>query len=297
MKSQLNTAGTCLNSRRRSSPRRVSTRVAVALLVTGAALLVVSACTDKLSGDDNGAAAGASGSAAAGATQGGGGAGQAGSDARGDAGAAGIAEAGSGDGGTGSVESGGSAGEGQAGEGQAGEAGATGLADCNGVACPAGTECLAQTSCSCVHDIPGIYVVRADGKLLYEGATETPVLNAETGLPLEGVKDVQDAHYHGCATTTDGSIWCWRTHPQYGNVVGQLGSGVLDSNGALFRASRVLKAAGTPLSGVVALASGAVKCGMRHRLRGQVVLLGGPELAAERRSRGAELSLRSSGDQ
>jgi hypothetical protein len=104
----------------------------------------------------------------------------------------------------------------------------------------------------------GRYVLRTDGIALYEApgaaGAQTPVVNAGTGLPLANVVDVQDGGYHGCAVLSTGTVWCWRTTAANGNRYGQLGNGTTDTTGAIFRATQVLTAVGTPLAGAKAMA-------------------------------------------
>ena len=125
----------------------------------------------------------------------------------------------------------------------------------------------------CVAALFGSYIVRGDGKLLEETVTglsgsQTTVLDGTSGLPLASVQNVQDGTAHGCATvqipsdqndgadaSMSGSAWCWRTAAN-GNSMGQLGNGVIDTNGAVFHASKVLTATGEPLSNVVSVADG-----------------------------------------
>ncbi len=248
-------------------------RVGKYLCAGFASALAIYACTpksDDANPSEHGGASNAGGSGVAGHAIGDGADGGVGGtgDAQSEGGTAGA-----------TVEAGGSAGsplDGQAGSSAAGtsgadnlgESGASNQADCGalgqsccGASCSSGLACLAKSSCSCLRDVFGAYVVRADGKLLYEGSSEIPILNAETGLPLENVRDVQDAFYHGCASVTDGSVWCWRTHAQYGNSVGHLAAASTDSNGPLWRATKVLKSLGAPLSDVVSLATGSVAVG------------------------------------
>jgi alpha-tubulin suppressor-like RCC1 family protein len=53
---------------------------------------------------------------------------------------------------------------------------------------------------------------------------------------------------------SDGTVWCWR-NTALGNASGELGNGVPDNNGVVFRASQVLTAANKPLTNVKAMAS------------------------------------------
>jgi hypothetical protein len=81
-----------------------------------------------------------------------------------------------------------------------------------------------------------------------------------SGVPLKGAVDVTEGaptggQGHGCAALSNGTVWCWRTTAD-GNRYGQLGNGTPDTTGgnAIFRATQVLIAANTPLTGVKALA-------------------------------------------
>jgi alpha-tubulin suppressor-like RCC1 family protein len=119
---------------------------------------------------------------------------------------------------------------------------------------------LNGVSCSCLGGAKalfGRYVLRTDGVALYEAAgangAQTPVLNAATGLPLADVIDVADGQYHGCAVVSGGSVWCWRTTSANGNRYGQVGNGTTDTSGAIFRATQVLTAVGTPLTNAKAM--------------------------------------------
>jgi alpha-tubulin suppressor-like RCC1 family protein len=87
-----------------------------------------------------------------------------------------------------------------------------------------------------------------------------PVLNANTATPLTGAVAVEEGPFtgkqgHGCAALSDGTVWCWRTNAD-GNSYGQLGNGTIDTSGGnpLFRATQVLTAANTPLTGIKDLA-------------------------------------------
>jgi hypothetical protein len=117
-----------------------------------------------------------------------------------------------------------------------------------------------DASANCVSALFGAYLLRSDGKLLWEGAatstTQTSIVDASSGLALTDVKDVQDGASHGCASlATAKTAVCWRTAAN-GNAYGQLGGGTMDSSGPLYRATPVLTAAGKPLTDVVAVATG-----------------------------------------
>jgi alpha-tubulin suppressor-like RCC1 family protein len=102
------------------------------------------------------------------------------------------------------------------------------------------------------------YIVRTDGAVLleaYSPQTQTPVLDATTVVPLQGAVSVADSDLHGCAAFSDGTVSCWRSAAS-GNNQGQLGNGTTDTSGAIYRATRVLRAANTPLTNVKELAMG-----------------------------------------
>ena len=125
--------------------------------------------------------------------------------------------------------------------------------------CSAGLTCLAGATCSCVKALFGRYVVRTDGTLLYEISdatlTQTPVLDANTGMPLRDVKEVQEGYRHSCAVLGAAkTAWCWRTAAA-GNAFGQLGNGTKDASGPIFRATQVLLAAGQALTNATSIAT------------------------------------------
>jgi len=243
----------------------ISFRINVSLaLLCG---LGVYACTKTIPGDNLGSAGqgGQNGTAE-------GGLGNGGTDMLGAAGApdAGAPSAGTANGGNANAGQAGEAGQGQAGQagtGQAGgsgegggaqaDCGAVGQACCGASACNGSLVCLAGATCSCAKALSSDYVIRTDGKLLSEsGAAQLPVLDADTGLPLANVRDVQDGELHGCATlVASGNAWCWRT-ASGGNSNGQLGNGTTGGTGQLYSATRVLKAANEPLADVASIATG-----------------------------------------
>jgi hypothetical protein len=111
--------------------------------------------------------------------------------------------------------------------------------------------------------------LRADGALLYQSdptdslgrpipTAQTPVLDGTTGLPITDLTGVQEGPFHGCAVQgTSKTAWCWRTGAQ-GNAYGQLGNGTTDALATSFQATKVLTAANTPLTNVVAIGSGEI---------------------------------------
>lgn len=145
-------------------------------------------------------------------------------------------------------------GAGGQGAGDAGACGETGQACCVGNTCGGGLDCLDGVTCSCAKALFGRYLLRADGKVLYQSDTaQVPVIDSGTGLPLEGIAAVADGVVHGCALQGGTkTVWCWRT-TSVGNSLGQLGSGTIDTSGPTFRATKVLTAAGTPLANITVL--------------------------------------------
>jgi alpha-tubulin suppressor-like RCC1 family protein len=55
---------------------------------------------------------------------------------------------------------------------------------------------------------------------------------------MTGVATAMSGHWHGCASKTDGSAWCWAESVD-GNNSGQLGNGVLGGVTSLYQATRV----------------------------------------------------------
>jgi hypothetical protein len=196
------------------------------------------------------------------AAGGAGGAGQGGAAAggAGGAGQGGVAAGGAGGAGQGGVAAGGAGGAGQGGAAAGGAGGSTcgelGQACCAN-SCNGGLACLANTSCSCVKTLYAHYLLRTDGKLLIgirSGTlTQTPILDAGTGLPLTDVKEVHEGYDHACALTGAGKVMCWREDAA-GNRYGQVGNGVSDTTGPVFRATEVLTAANQPLPNVASIA-------------------------------------------
>ena len=129
---------------------------------------------------------------------------------------------------------------------------------CASNVCNGNLACLGGTTCSCVGALYTHYLVRTDGDALLEindaPKTQRPVLDATTGGALEGVVSIHEGYAHACALLgTAKTVWCWRTDVN-GNSYGQLGSGAIDTNGAVFSATQVLAAAGRPLTNVTAIA-------------------------------------------
>jgi len=147
--------------------------------------------------------------------------------------------------------------------------GDAGQACCAANTCSGGLLCLNGTSCSCAKALYGRYLLRTDGKLLYEtdpsSTAQTPVLDAATGFPLADVSVAFEGPAHGCALLNAAkTVSCWRTAAT-GNNGGQLGNGVIDTTGAVFRATPVLMAANQPLTNVAALAHGTSSSGNPSR--------------------------------
>ena len=142
--------------------------------------------------------------------------------------------------------------------GDGGACGDVGEPCCASTTCNGNLACLGGTTCSCVSALYGHYVVRTDGQALLEindaPKTQTPVLNGTNGSPLEDVASIHEGYAHACAVLGSAkTVWCWRTAVG-GNAYGQLGGGVIDTNGAVFSANEVLTAANQPLTNVTAIA-------------------------------------------
>lgn len=144
--------------------------------------------------------------------------------------------------------------------GAASTCGGLGQACCTtgGPACGADLACLGGGSCSCVKTLYQHHLLRQDGRLLYEindnARTQTPIVDAASGLALTGITDVHEGDAHACALAgASKTVWCWRAVAN-GNSYGQLGSGAADSSGPVYRASQVFIAAAQPLTDVSSLA-------------------------------------------
>lgn len=84
----------------------------------------------------------------------------------------------------------------------------------------------AGTACTCAKSVFGNMLVRADGRLLQvSGTTQTAIRDQTTGDSLTNVTSARRAHWHGCASRSDGSVWCWPSDAQSGNNNGELGNG------------------------------------------------------------------------
>jgi hypothetical protein len=113
-------------------------------------------------------------------------------------------------------------------------------------------------SVSCVGKLWSTYVQRTDGVLIWENQPSSPetIIDAATGVALAGIVSVQEGPYHGCAALSGGGVECWQTNASNGNTSGQLGNGTTTATSALYQATSVLTGPGTPLTNVVAVASG-----------------------------------------
>ncbi|HEX7451710.1 MAG TPA: hypothetical protein VF294_05470, partial [Polyangiaceae bacterium] len=103
---------------------------------------------------------------------------------------------------------------------------ALGDACCANNQCEASLECLGS-ACSCVADLSNYYMRRADGIAFLTVQHETAqrvVSNADTGMPLHGIKDIMGSFYHGCAALDSGQVRCWSISADaaQGNNSGQL---------------------------------------------------------------------------
>lgn len=179
-----------------------------------------------------------------------------GKSAGGTAGSSGSSSGGTSSGGRAGADAGG-AGENAGGAGEGGaEAGAScgelGSACCeSGNACTTDLACLANRTCSCVQKLVSDYTLRVDGAILQPDG-QTPVLDAETALPLRAMTGLSDGRHHGCAFKS-GTAWCWSIDSS-GNTDGQLGNGTRGTAAAAYRATKVLVSANTPLADVAGLA-------------------------------------------
>ena len=215
-------------------------------------------------GGASGGIGGASGSA--GASGGGGASGSAG--ASGGGGASGSAGASGGGGASGSSGAGGSAGAAGASGSDAGvDAGndaqascGLGQACCSGSTCTGGYNCLGQT-CSCILAIHGNTVLRTNGTVVSYGGPATVIEQGSTGQPLSGITEIYEGSHYGCGLKNDHTVWCWPKNTN-ANAAGELGNGTQTApqNADLFKATQVLVAAGTPLSGVDHISKGSARC-------------------------------------
>ena len=156
----------------------------------------------------------------------------------------------------GAVEIGGGIGTG--GRSGAGGAGAVGGALARGGASGAvGAAGGSGGAAICIAGIYDQYVLRTDGIALFEPSAnnEHVILDTTTGLSLRGITEIQGGSSHGCALLGNGSVACWQTATN-GNGAGQLGNGTTTPNSVVYRSTTVLIAPNTPLTNVLALATG-----------------------------------------
>jgi hypothetical protein len=128
--------------------------------------------------------------------------------------------------------------------------------------CESSLACLGA-ACSCVADLSNYYMRRTDGiaflTLIHETA-QTVVSNADTGMPLHGIKDIMGSLSHGCAALDSGQVRCWSIDAvaTEGNNSGQLGNGVLNGPFTPLAGTLVKTDADTYLSDVVSVGSDAM---------------------------------------
>ena len=110
----------------------------------------------------------------------------------------------------------------------------------------------------CIKALFSTYIVRRDGILVSENAPSDPqtVVEESTGRPLTGIVNMQEGQYHGCAALANGTAECWQFFASSGNFYGQLGNGTRSVVSTAFRATPVLTGPATPLTNVVAVATG-----------------------------------------
>jgi Regulator of chromosome condensation (RCC1) repeat len=139
---------------------------------------------------------------------------------------------------------------------------ALGDACCASNQCESSLECLGA-ACSCVADLSNYYMRRTDGVAfltLANDTAQTVVSNADTGMPLHGIKDIMGSPYHGCAALDSGQVRCWSlvADPTVGNNSGQLGNGVLNGPFTPLAGTLVKTDATTYLSDVITVGSDAM---------------------------------------
>lgn len=153
---------------------------------------------------------------------------------------------------SGGKSSGGASGKGGGTAGHTASCGALGESCCAADGCDEGLSCLASVSCSCAETLGGQYVVRVDGSVLVPETADW-IRNADTSAPLTHMTTVAEGLSHACSADDAGSVFCWQKDAS-GNGVGQLGNGTKTDTGLINRATQVLVAANTPLTGVTGLA-------------------------------------------
>jgi hypothetical protein len=198
-------------------------------------------------GGRGGTAAGMAGMSAGSAGKGGA-AGSAGSS-----GSAGTGGSAAGAGGTvGGAGSGGTSGSGGRGGMSGGGSGGSGTSGASGSSGSGGSGGIAPTAC--VQSLSGDYILRTDGRLLYETpSAQIAIVDTANAAPLTNVTSVLNGQAHGCASRSDGSAWCWPTTTA-GNGQGQLGDGTT-SVASLYRGVRVRTSSSAYLENVTAVAS------------------------------------------
>ena len=139
---------------------------------------------------------------------------------------------------------------------------ALGDACCANNQCESSLECLGA-ACSCVADLSNYYMRRTDGiafLTLSNDTAQTVVSNADTGMPLHGIKDIMGSPYHSCAALDSGQVRCWSlvADPTIGNNSGQLGNGVLNGPFTPLAGTLVKTDASTYLSDVITVGSDAM---------------------------------------
>jgi hypothetical protein len=133
---------------------------------------------------------------------------------------------------------------------------ALGDACCAADQCESGLNCLGAV-CSCVAGLSNDYMLRTDGIAMrteQNATTQTPVVNADTGMPLHGIVTLRGTRYHGCAVLDTTEVRCWPTlSDATGNNSGQLGIGTMGDVHAVLGGLLVKTNATTNLTGVVSI--------------------------------------------
>jgi len=142
------------------------------------------------------------------------------------------------------VAVGGAGGEGASTEGAGSDAGGAGAGprdagEPNGGAGGDGSMPCLGPDCPCLTRIVGSGVLRDDGNLLLiQNGVTTPIRSSVTDAPLDGVASAWIGQYVGCASRTDGSVWCWGTSTD-ANTQGLFGTGTGVPSVTPFSAYRV----------------------------------------------------------
>ena len=119
------------------------------------------------------------------------------------------------------------------------------------VAGPASRQSTATTS------------VRTDGKVVQatsQVAQQKIVESGTFGQHLSGALHASQGHWHACAATSGGHVYCWATNQTNGNVSGQLGNGAIGGSFIPYEATRVKVSGGQDLTNVKAISSGSTRC-------------------------------------